>query len=505
MKRPHCKPLQLQRVLKMHEIRKIALEISAADDLDVVKVASILSRIKNWWRALGDPEYKARVEELKETSAKFKSLLDEVQRSVDKLQKTISDTDVENYDSSLEQMRSALLALNAEIDDVERSVSNVEDAAQPAAKRDNVRWNYTQEELGDKKVIDELKSQFPEGHDVAVSNKIEKPLKSFNWFKKFGPENIIISDRVENIINKQVAGAIAKKLAMYGDWKQDYYMYLLKMKDPNVETEFQDKLKDAILNGTLVEYNFAKPSKEVKQRQANEVHMRVLTKPFSFSIKRDDGATLNVNVFAKCLLNDMAAAYVGRDNLDMMGFTNVQVDPNLVGIVDPEQQHEPESDLPPEEFMDYEQQEYPDGDDGFADDLLSSAGPMERMVSQALARKAFKPVDFTITLRGESFHVQNRFARILTSALRAELGAESSVRSDGNKIEVECTVYGPEKTSTSAVKSLTDGISELFVEQKGFNVKASVYENVISKYAIIKNKMSEEAFRKFAIHNMRKR
>jgi hypothetical protein len=146
-----------------------------------------------------------------------------------------------------------------------------------------------------------------------------------------------------------------------------------------------------------------------------------------------------------------------------------------------------------------------DGDDARElFNFLYASGPIEKMVRRAIYKKAL-PTTRVLTTIGSSnlpFHTRVRFAKILSSALRTELDAESSIHNYDDKIEIESDISGSQSAVMRAVKGLSEGISEAFelsTEKCGeYKISTRVFANVKSAYALIDSGTMETSFRKFA-------
>jgi hypothetical protein len=95
------------------------------------------------------------------------------------------------------------------------------------------------------------------------------------------------------------------------------------------------------------------------------------------------------------------------------------------------------------------------------------------------------------------------FSRILCAALNEELQAESFTHTDGNSVEVECTINGPEQICFDSVKQLTAAVSDAFKHATtkigGIEVKTQFVSNKKSSYQQISYKFASNQHRKFLL------
>lgn len=95
------------------------------------------------------------------------------------------------------------------------------------------------------------------------------------------------------------------------------------------------------------------------------------------------------------------------------------------------------------------------------------------------------------------------FARILCAALDEELTASAFTHTDGNSVEVECNIYGPELLCFDAVKQLTASLSEAFkiatAKIGGLDVKTYCFMNKKSSYQEISLTAASNQHRNFLL------
>jgi hypothetical protein len=95
------------------------------------------------------------------------------------------------------------------------------------------------------------------------------------------------------------------------------------------------------------------------------------------------------------------------------------------------------------------------------------------------------------------------FARILSNALDEETLSTSYPHSDGNLVEIECSIQGPAKECFAAVKQMSEVIAETFQEatQKigGIPIKVECLMNNKSSYQPISLRTASTNYRKFLL------
>lgn len=97
----------------MHKLLKTAsVELAKTPNDRIVKVASIISRLKAWYNSLMDPSYRSRISKLQTESAGLKVDLDRVQRYMEEVNKSIKNGDLDKYNYSLNSLKEAVSSLS---------------------------------------------------------------------------------------------------------------------------------------------------------------------------------------------------------------------------------------------------------------------------------------------------------------------------------------------------------------------------------------------------------
>lgn len=95
------------------------------------------------------------------------------------------------------------------------------------------------------------------------------------------------------------------------------------------------------------------------------------------------------------------------------------------------------------------------------------------------------------------------FSQVLCTALDEDLLATSYPHTDGNEVEVECSISGPEKECFAAVKQMTEAIAEAFKEATakvgGITVTTQQFMNKKSFYQPISPRSADTNHRKFLL------
>ena len=167
-----------------HNIIKLAEIQLATDTDDVVKVAGVLSSIKNWLTSFFDPGRAGRAAQILEKSLKIKPLLEDVHDILNNIEKNIYNADIHSYDDNIEKLKGAVAQLNAELNKVQEAIKEKpvsENTPAPAANINQAAPPIIQTQEEKKKNIPwrnlPRASTLPENYSFY---KIGKPLNFYN-------------------------------------------------------------------------------------------------------------------------------------------------------------------------------------------------------------------------------------------------------------------------------------------------------------------------------------
>lgn len=247
----------------MQEIRKFALDVCSVDDGDVVKIAGIIRRVKNFWRAFQDPDYRDRALQLKNESEKYKELINSLSFNIEKLQKSIDDVDVDEYSNSLTNVRQLSFELAKETGQF-RQMAEVAHSLAPTETKE-IR-HVTKEMMKDLSVKEQLTKQLPQGYDLAIGSA-GIPVQQSNWMKQFSPDDVQFSITVADRIKSDLARMLPRYIDFGGG---DAEQLARKMLD-SVSQELLKNIATGLLNGHINKIDFSRVSEQIKNRPANQM------------------------------------------------------------------------------------------------------------------------------------------------------------------------------------------------------------------------------------------
>src|ERR1035437_4757645 len=134
------------------------------------------------------------------------------------------------------------------------------------------------------------------------------------------------------------------------------------------------------------------------------------------------------------------------------------------------------------------------------DKYLHQIAASERQ-DKKLYKKYLPNNNIIITVKALDYTDAIEFSHILSLALDEELLATSNTHTDGNNVEVECSINGPKDECFDAVKQLSLAISEAFrdatIKIGGININPDFIINKKSSYRPIDLRSAEMQHRKF--------
>lgn len=317
----------------MHNlIRTASLELQLTNNRQVVKVAGILNKLKNYLKQLGDQEYADAVSTLRSNSWILQQVAGQLRKKIKELTEAIDDGDIASYDLALEEVRgltadlvTELKQLNQNAQQSDPRIQNPDEPLTPE-KSDSTTLEttkYTREHWDDPEkraslfdyTARKIKEWHP-NHDVPLQKNINKPIHNFEWFRD---KEVHIKEGNESGARNRLIDQTAKLLVR--ETIISYEEAKATFENQANFAEFAKRLVNAIYNGTLLHYFPASPQPEpkdksktwVKERQVGEMAATVKTADFQIPV-------YDVTVHMTVGLIDMGAPLNGTNKL-VLGFT----------------------------------------------------------------------------------------------------------------------------------------------------------------------------------------
>lgn len=278
-------------------IRTAALELAMTSDKQVVKIAGIMRRLKNWMKSLTDKDYSEEIDQIRSDSGVLQGTAADLNKRIEDLLLSIKDGDVEEYHVILNDIRELSNELVKELQALNKDVVpkiqepivpiiNSEPTSVPQKNEEVSLERYDREMWKNKEKQQEIalvtenqiKKRYPE-HDVPFSKNIETSISNFKWFQRYLPNKIHLKEGNQDGGRQNILRRTADLLARETKLSKEEAIELLSK--PEVMNEFFARLKIAVLNGVLKSYWPAIPSLPknggIKFRPIGDIHLSVKT------------------------------------------------------------------------------------------------------------------------------------------------------------------------------------------------------------------------------------
>lgn len=477
-------------------LRHAALELQEDGD-DLVRVAGIIQRIKNWWKAFTDKKYRQQQEIVEDSYHNLKGPLSELIGQLSEMDKAFKSQDPETVAQLVGQVPGTIARVTRDMGKLSKEM-RAADAMIPVSYVDDkghelspgsAEW-VTKGYGKNKELVQKLWERLPEEYrnEIPVGQPINRPMSDFSWFARYDPSQIIIS---ENVIHKT---------------REEQFRHGLELANPRLYDEqideiidysyndFLENLKVAILNdGILERVDFPGISKDITHRPSNQMlttvnpgFVKVPYRGFEFSVKV---------AFVK--MHDIGAAYRNRPQLSVFMIRTISIDSATAKWLQQiwqgvEAESEPVPSEVEEPLLEVKPEDITEGSDG----------PITKIVKRAIIRQNCPLTQAVVEISGQTLHHKVRFAKILSSALRQEIDAECSVRHQDDDVEVQVKVYGTKISSLPAIYGISTDVAEKFLDATKIGVDVEVKPG-ISSFGLIETDVLDESFRKVAFDSLR--
>lgn len=107
-------------------IKQASEELKTLDDKEVVKIAGVLRRIRNWFKGIFDPDFNNRVTQLSNNAINVKRYMDSLNKNLKKVETAIENGDIGAYKEALNDIRDYSESLNKELEELSDSAKKAE-------------------------------------------------------------------------------------------------------------------------------------------------------------------------------------------------------------------------------------------------------------------------------------------------------------------------------------------------------------------------------------------
>lgn len=225
----------------IYTLRKCAMELQTTPKEEVVKVAGILSRIKNFFKWLSDSEYRDVVKSFKLTTVSLKDNLKALHKATDELNDAINSGELDTYKDALENVKRLSIEVFNDLHKIKLDSGEISEGL----------WNYNKSQMKDKEFKIKFQSQLPSDYPIELYKNYNVPFKSLDWFKNITANMIYIKSDDNSALNAFLTRCRVT-LARAGE-KVD-------LTDENEIKTLITNFKNAIVNGTFVHAQPFEPS-----------------------------------------------------------------------------------------------------------------------------------------------------------------------------------------------------------------------------------------------------
>lgn len=464
-------------------LRQAALDIQY-NQHDYVKIAGVVQRLKNWWKARFDSDFKERADNVEDAYNEMKEPLVDLIKRLQQLDQSFKGQDPDTVAKLVGEIPGVISQVTKDMNRLSRKM-RAADAVIPITyvdeegkelSTDNTRWvakNYKQ----NRELIEELWNNLPKEmrDEIPIGKIINQPISNYSWYKNYNPSDIIFSSTVIDNIKKRLSESLLRS-----GFDSEAVSKILE----NGFKDFIINLRKAILEqGILVQVNFPNISKKISHRRANE--MLVEVNPGDVAIPWM-GTDIWISV-GKVLMHDLGASVNAVKQLSVFMITYIKISTySYERLLQLKQKKEEEEKKKKEtELQNIEPILTESSEDG----------PITKIVKRALIRERVPVTEAVININSQTFHHKVRFAKILSSALREEVNAYSSIRHNKDDIQLQTSINGSKTTSLNVLHSIASYIAEEF--QKATSVGVDIELNPgRSSYKLIESNVLDDSFRK---------
>ena len=485
-------------------LRHAALEIQA-DKQNLVRVAGIIQRIKNWWKARWNPEFREKSEQVQEAYSGMKQPLTQLINQLKQFENAVQSQSADEAARIVTEVQSTLSSVVNDMRNLKSKLKAV-DVIVPSTYVDengkelsgNNLGNVTRGYSKNRELIENLWEQLPVQfrEEIPIGKRINQPITNFSWFKNYSPSDIVFTNDVRSMTKR----LLFQKLSQYFDEST------LKTIEQGYDV-FLDNLKTAILTSSiLIQVNFPNVSETVKNRRSNEMQVEVGGMDVPYPISANNEIYISVG---KLLFHDLGASinpvkrisvFLAR-HLDLSTHSQAQLREAQLRLQVQEAEKEEARKAKGREYAAKSRSTKKELKEQQKEDLKepkkASDGPITRIVKKAILRESLPLTNAIVKVYGQTFHHKVRFAKVLSSALRQEIDAECSVRQENDDVQVQVSICGSKFASLTAIHGISMYVADRFIESTKVGVNVDVIQG-ISSFGLMESEVLDTSLRKVA-------
>lgn len=469
-------------------LRTAALELQTSNN-DLVRIASIVQQIKNWWKARFSKEFADRQDQVEEAYVEMKGPLTDLINQLTTIDKAFQSQDPDTIAQLVGSVPSTIAQVTKDMDNLSKKMQ-LADSVIPVSYIDengkelsgnNISW-MTSGYKKNKDLIESMWEQLPESFKtIPIGQRINKPITNFEWFSQYNPSQIVISDDVRKYTKLEL-----KKALVRGNLESDIADFIIE----NGFDIFIENLKVSIIkNSTLLQVNFPDVSNKITHRRVNEMLVDVQPGFVALPVMSYD-FFIHIGLVS---FNDLGVAIIRDPKLTVYKIRYISLSTDTIKALKDKwlENKEKSQKIQEAESETINQQ---------VDDKI--AKPITNIVKKALLKECLPITPAIVKIDGLEFHHKAKFAKVLSSVLRQELDAECSVRNHGDNIEVQVFSTGSKINVIPAVYGISTYIADKYLKLTKAGIEVEVIPGC-STFEIISSKVLDQSLRKVAFDHWR--
>lgn len=249
----------------MIEIIKLAnSQLERIPDDQIVKVAGILRRLKNWLKSKFDQEFEQQVRQLESESAEYSVFIEQLANQVSRVQEAIKDKELEEYRTELIALKNLLNQGTVNVISSIKDTNNLQEQIDQKLKTHFREEQATNPEYV-KKVKDWLRDE--KGYDIPLDTRVSIKFKDSNFYKNLDPSVIKYTDAAFDKLQTLILNE-AKELRLNIGKNNLSLNKLLPI------------IQQAIVNGTIQGVRLQQPKKAFNSPKTGTLNLFVISDTF---------------------------------------------------------------------------------------------------------------------------------------------------------------------------------------------------------------------------------
>jgi hypothetical protein len=479
-------------------LRTAALELQESGD-DLVRVAGIVQRMKNWWKARFSKEFAERQGKVEEAYTGMKGPLTDLINQLTEMDKAFKSQDPDTIAQLVGTVPATIAQVTRDMGNLSKEM-RAADAAIPVTyidesgneiSGDNLSW-MTSGYQKDKNLINKMWEQLPaQFQQIPIGQRVNQPITDFEWFANYDPSQIYISNSVYEDTKAEMRKALER-----GHLEPDVADLVITYGFD----DFIENLKVAILhNSVLLQVRFPDVSAKITHRRVNEMLVDVQPGFVALPVMSYD-FYIHVGLVR---LHDLGASISPTPQLSVAMVRHIRLSTDTIRALKEKWRENKGFGKKPElvgQEVESEtvEQQVQNGEK----DITTASGPITRIVKKALLRSALPITPAIVKVDGLEFHHKARFAKVLASALRQEIDAECSVRNNGEDVEVQVFATGSKMNVVPAIYGISTYIADKYLETTKTGIEIDV-QSGHSTFEAMSSEVLDQSFRKVAFDQWR--